>query len=394
MLYIIELPVEVLQLVGDYPLDLTVLRLVCKAFNAAFLDAFGQEYLRNLQSFALDAQRIQRLKSITSQPHLVRRIENVTITFDVLEGKNPMDIPLVSKKGRRMGHVYPSSAAPQGFCVCIEDLQAAGRPRLHLDFASHETTDHPSTIDLASEEVASVFEKVMVSGCVVSKLRLGQSAFLEVAHRHPHLDQYMRVAKSLKTLDIELADGSHDWALTAMMKGATNVQSLRLSHLSVLSAFDMFDDISYDPWVARMNTLLTASPVALRQVRLCSTAFDSSVLIGALYSWRATLRDLRMHLIYLTSRANDWLEVFRSLTSMEALEYFEALGLMERSRGIRLINEERVSGRVQLFDLDGHAAHRLELDCRGDVQRGIQQNVDGGMAMTDWEYTTVEGRMP
>lgn len=84
---------------ASYAVDLAVLRLVCKDFNAAFLDAYGKEFVRDLQCFALDIRRIQRLKSITSRPHLAKRIHSVTITFDVLEGKSPMDIPIAFEEG-------------------------------------------------------------------------------------------------------------------------------------------------------------------------------------------------------------------------------------------------------------------------------------------------------
>lgn len=58
MPHILDLPVEVLQLVACYSVDLTILRLVCKAFDAAYLDAFGRQYLADMLCFLLDPQRL------------------------------------------------------------------------------------------------------------------------------------------------------------------------------------------------------------------------------------------------------------------------------------------------------------------------------------------------
>ncbi|KAF2171143.1 hypothetical protein M409DRAFT_19114 [Zasmidium cellare ATCC 36951] len=401
MSHILDLPVEVLQLVANHSVDLTILRLVCRHFNAAFLDAFGKRYLRNLQCFVLDACRIKRLKSITSQPHLVRYIQDVTITFSALEGTSPVHIPMAFKKNDDVTKWYAlhleyrqraaksfSNRVPDltAFVSTLKDLRAAGRPRLHLDFTDYTTTKSPTTICLTPNHVASIFEKIIASGCTISVLRVGQTAFLESTRQRSRFDQYMRVGQSLDNLDIDLADETQDLGLAAIMKATTCLRTLHLADSHVQGSYDVFDSMSYQPRLVRLNTLLTASPVTLRKVQLFSAAFHPSALLAALWSWRTTLQHLRLYLVYLTSRENDWLQVFQCLeSSMEVLERFEVLGLMEQSRGIRLIEEERVSGRLHLIDLDGHLSSCMMLRGRENVQRALQQNIHRGMWETVWE---------
>lgn len=201
----------------------------------------------------------------------------------------------------------------------------------------------------------------------------------------------MRLANSLKVLYVDMLAESQDCALIAMMKEAKNLQNFYLAHTEVIQDLESFDHVDYLPFLARSNALLAGSPAALREVRLCSVGLHPSTLLAGLWSWRHTLQDLGLIMVYLTSRSNDWLEVFRFLeSSMGSLENFDAMCLMERSRGIRLIHEKRVQGQVVLLGKDGRPGLDVGLIGPKEIQQVLRMNIASGMNETHWKAENVD----
>lgn len=234
-----------------------------------------------------------------------------------------MDIPAVFEKDEQCSHIYLlrreyekraaetfSNRVPdlKNLKLALEDLRAAGRPLLNLNFWHYTSTKIEDHLCLTQNEVAAIFEVVLTSDCTLSKLSVQQASFLEAAPsggRHSRFDRFMRLGESLKELNIDMLAETQEWALIAMMKGATKLQTFSLAHAEMFQDLDLFDHNDYRPYLARSNALLSASPTAIREVRLWSVGLHTSTLLTALWSWRHTLRDLTMCFVYLTSRGND-----------------------------------------------------------------------------------------
>lgn len=176
--HILQLPVEILQHIGDIGrLEAATLRLVCKAFDAAYLDKFCGDYLSDIHCFVLDPERLQKLKNITSKSYLARRMPRVTLTLDPLENSDMDEISTVvngNEQSFELDHetqqfrdsMHRRRDIFEHYCVCehdldlmisiIEDLKASKCPHITLNL--DERQRYTGTLQHA--DVATIFNSV------------------------------------------------------------------------------------------------------------------------------------------------------------------------------------------------------------------------------------------
>ena len=100
---------EMVQHISGYveATDLLTLRLTCKKLRDAALDAFAREYLEDLTCFAIDPDRLARVKNITSSSQLAAKVRTLTLTND------PFEEDYAYKMNERKQHRYGNREYPQ-----------------------------------------------------------------------------------------------------------------------------------------------------------------------------------------------------------------------------------------------------------------------------------------
>lgn len=359
MPHILKLPTELLQLIADYNVDTTILRRVCKAFDAAFFDAFAEEYLSDIQCFLLDIERLERLNSIMSRRHLARSVKKVTLSMDPLEGKPSSEIPvallphfedqfeigqvlakmcmLEAKYDPFMRHEPPVKA----IASVLQTLRISGCPYIVLD--CHLQTlglslDLRNTIETNATKVTlNILQTLCLSGCRLSAIRLNQTLFLDrFAEGRGHRNGLSQYSSSLQSLayEADLDDTkrvfgnpaanappqiSGEWGLVTILKGARDLQDLKLG-----GPFNPRRVRSMTAMAFASKCLSTCSVLRLRKVELSAMQCDPAAFWAALEGWKESLEDLTLDSISLDIttdllRRDSWLKTFEILLRCEKL---------------------------------------------------------------------------
>lgn len=191
-----KMPPEMLAHIGSFVTDetLVTLRLVNKAIESAVFDRFCQVYYSELSCCILDPSRLQRLKRITSTPHLLAKIRSIQLTLDALEGHVYRDTLSVALQLESVQQGY-------GFC----DEQTRWRWAL-VSGLKHKIPDHNSiasimadlegssrlSIDMAlrpfdelhSDVVQRTLEVIMRTTCPINRLVLDELCNISLPRLH------------------------------------------------------------------------------------------------------------------------------------------------------------------------------------------------------------------
>lgn len=104
--HLLEFPVETLQHIIGYvgPEWLPVLRLTCTTLRIAVDDAFAFHYLQDLCCFVMQPSRTERLNQIMTTPHLLSRVQRLTLTLGPFERiQSNQDLPMALNRGMDQG---------------------------------------------------------------------------------------------------------------------------------------------------------------------------------------------------------------------------------------------------------------------------------------------------
>ncbi|KAK4621874.1 hypothetical protein CLAFUW4_06518 [Fulvia fulva] len=438
--HIFDLPDEVLQLIGDAaPLEPTILRLVCRRFDAAFLDLFAKRLLDDVHCFVLDPQRLNRLDAITRQAHLLCKIKKVTITLSPHEGKWIDDYPSVPDE-EQFGHL---SDAQSEFAKLIEEdcygqwlecpqldlsvladilsrLKTSACPHVALSLSNGEQPWNRRRISearwpvIADSTLAMIFHTVLASDCVISKLDLSDTRFVDIrtSNEAQWLKTLNRLGHGLRAMHLRLqADdvkramrvmsqhvqhrgdiSSACSPLIAIISAAKSLQSLHISapYCAARKYDGLEQDRKYRQFAYFVNTIL--DPDACRFERLESLSLSGMecsplVLLDLLERNQQTLRTIEFVGVCLHNpEADAWLNVIKAMHSQCLnLTHLSLKSLQEQTQLVVDAANEHLSYADLLapepseaFFQENRYDSELRLINRDEVVRGLLGNIENG----------------
>ena len=432
-----DLPDEVLQLIGEsVPLDPTILRLVCRRFDAAFLDLFAKRLLNDVHCFVLDPQRLSRLDAITSQEHLLCRIKKVTITLSPHEGKWIDDYPSVATGGDpddselsdaqyKFATVMEYTSYGQWLkspqldlsvlADILERLKTAPCPYIALSLVNGEDPvdkrlpGKRSPI-IADSTLAMIFHAVLASGCTISKLDLSDTRFLDI--RTCPEAQWLKTLREsghgLRALSlrpqaddigrIEERNKEHRGVFSAcrplinIIYGAKSLQSLSISATYCPARkFDGFkQEREYRYFACLMDALLDSGAYQFEQLEslnLFGVECEFDILLQILQRNQKTLQTIDLTGVCLHgSEADAWLKIFKHMRSeCRNLSHLSLESLQEETQLVVDMSDEHLSF-ADLLALEHSKAFydeekekELKLIGRDEVERGLDENIKIGL---------------
>ncbi|EME42965.1 hypothetical protein DOTSEDRAFT_35325 [Dothistroma septosporum NZE10] len=415
--HILRLPVELLQLLGDLGrLETASLRMVCKVFDAAYLNAFCRDYLSDIHCFLLDPERLAKLKSITSKPYLARRMPRVTLTLDPLENSDMNEISTVAS-GKEPSSVqffeldhetqqfrdsmYRRRDIFEHYCVrepdldmlvsIIHDLEESHCPEIALNL--DERQRYTGTLQHA--HVASIFKTIMDTGCKLSGLHLGN---LRALHQTAYLHDDDTIAffhKDLKTFclwsdedDIQ-SQVKRAWAggqqlIKPILRDAQHIEVVSVSGVGHSSRHYNGIDLDFRQtcYSHFMKWTLNANKfAALRDIDLFGVDVDTEDLHTVLFNCRNTLKLARLEYLLLTSTSKDaWSNVLKLLLAeCHQLDWLKLNMLSEQSQLV--IDTTPHVSYAKLYQAASSEEHLAEVlwENREAVLEGLNRNIETGL---------------
>ncbi|EME42832.1 hypothetical protein DOTSEDRAFT_24848 [Dothistroma septosporum NZE10] len=403
---ILTLPDEMLQLIGDSAsLDSTVLRLVCKHFDAMFLDLFANEYLRDLHCHLLDPHRLKRLEKITSQAHLLRRIKGVTLTLHPNKNKSAEDVPSAQSANEKIvNHPYLDLEVVSGI---LDRLKTVDCPYVALSLVDKESDwveVAPQRPGMPDSTVALLFNAVLFSGCAISKLTLGDTRFLEKSPYHTDLprETLNKFGAGLETLclephssDIERICASNSpWPVQGIMTRAKSIKALQISTSYYLSRqyHGSEEDLEYHRRAHLVHRVFenfpTEVPPQLERLTLIGMECQAKDLLDILERNHRTLAKMEFTAVCLHGAMEGaWLRALQCMRSKcPELSHLTLYMLEEQTQlaehpypPFPTYAELLAPEPSTAFDNDQRYEYELTLVNREEVDRGLDENIKNGL---------------
>ncbi|KAK4622092.1 hypothetical protein CLAFUW4_06609 [Fulvia fulva] len=421
--HILGLPVEILQQIGNIGrLETASLRLVCKAFDAAYLDQFCRDYLSDIHCFLLDPERLRKLKDITSKPYLAKRMPRVTLTLDPLENSDMDEISTVaSNREPETVQVFELDHETQQFrdsmyrrrdifehcCVnecdldlmiaVIDDLKKAQCPNLSLNLDERQrytgTTQHA--------QVSSIFNTVMWTKCKLTGLQLGNlrdlRAGFDVAAFHKDLKTFClwSCEDDIESL-VKRAWAGEDQLMKLILRDANELETLSISGVGHGSRH--YNGISLDlrqvSYIHFMKMTLNANKFsALQDIDLFGVDIDVEDLRTVLHNCSKTLRVARLEYLLLAGDSGAWVQILKLLLEECCNLNWLKLSMLSEESELVVDTTPHVS-HAKLYQAVETTQYTAEVswDGRQEVVEGLRLNIERGIK---WYKDCIKkGRFP
>lgn len=364
---IFTVPVEVLQSIAEY-VDLSTLRLTCKAIEEAVFDVFAKHHLHNIECFVLDPRRLQRLRSILSNERLARKVRKIILSLDPFESKAAEHVLLAPrqqdynqpkesewhwleqcharKEHIRMRYNEHNQDLPSRrlLLMVLHDVAALHRVELALSLQPFylvcSTCDNQTSI--SNEVVESLFSTVLQSTCRLSEFSVDSLSFSTLHYQHHRCSAGLKsFCENLKALSmaplledlIVLFDSDqtlptlHSDLPIPGLADFENLQSLCLETSSML----YYEPGSENSMLRYTSTMLATIQISsLRHLELVRVDITPFCLTDALQRCRLSLETLTLQDVHITSLDKHRIEILQQLLECPRLAKLTIYLLQEK----------------------------------------------------------------
>lgn len=387
-----QLPVELLEAISNLlgPNDILSFRLACRTFADISIDNFTDWYMRETYCFFPDPARVQRLASITSQPHLATRMRAVFLTLNAFE-YNDDELSWIApahdrgdtlpeyKKAYQTQELEYHCAQRPSLDLLSQSLERLNsmRCRLQLDLGNRRLFGDHTEWARISQRVLAAIERALYPICdlIILSARDDEQRCLSGGVRaieNAHDELYCTPFHSTRLDDPVLetvVDCTYEQSLEAMR------QAVAIPEDSESLDIIYWHWPSYtSPEVSFANDVLSANSWTrlkrLTFVLVILPTFEN--LFQVLRRCKDTLGVIMLNSIEVISvDSHEWKSLFETLSGLPKLEHLLIQGLWWRRD-----NQQR---RLGLVEVESHLVLRCQESGNSSIKAALTEILKKGL---------------